>query len=61
MSEFFGSVLGIGIMVAMFAVWLTHVLVCFAAGSWGFLIAGALFPPIGAVHGIAIWLGFPFV
>ncbi len=61
MSEFFGSVLGIGIMLVMFGIWLTHVLVCFAAGAWGFLIAGALFPPIGVVHGIAIWFGVPFV
>lgn len=61
MSEFFGTTIGILSLVAGFGIWLTHVIVCFAAGAWGFLIAGALFPPIAVVHGIAIWLGHPFV
>ena len=61
MSEFLGTTLGIIMMIVLFIIWLTHVLVCFAAGAWGFLIAGALFPPIGVVHGIMIWLGYPFV
>ena len=39
------------------AAWLTHVVVCLNAGKWGFLIAGALFFPIGIIHGIGIWLG----
>lgn len=39
------------------ASWLTHVIVCFKAGSWGFLIAGALFVPIAWIHGTGIWLG----
>ena len=61
MSEFFGTTIGILIMIGLFIIWLTHVLVCFAAGAWGFLIAGALFPPIALVHGIAIFFGYPFV
>lgn len=61
MAEFLGTTVGIIMMIVLFIIWLTHVLVCFAAGAWGFLIAGALFPPIGVVHGIAIWLGYPFV
>ena len=61
MSDFFGTAMGVAAMIAGIAIWLTHVLVCFAAGAWGFLIAGALFPPIALVHGIAIFLGHPFV
>ena len=39
------------------AAWLTHVYVCFSEQSWGFLIAGAIFFPVGIVHGIGIWFG----
>lgn len=39
------------------AAWLTHVVVCLKAGSRGFLIAGALFFPIGITHGVGLWFG----
>jgi len=39
------------------AAWLTHVVVCLSASKWGFLIAGALFFPVGIIHGFGIWLG----
>lgn len=39
------------------AAWITHVITCLNAGKWGFLIAGALFFPVGIIHGIGIWLG----
>ncbi len=41
----------------LFASWLTHIVVCLKAGSWGFLIAGAIFFPIAAIHGTGIWVG----
>lgn len=37
--------------------WFTHLYVCFTAGRWGFLIAGALFFPIAIIHGIGVWFG----
>lgn len=37
--------------------WLTHLFVCFTAAKWGFLIAGAIFFPIGVIHGIGIIFG----
>jgi hypothetical protein len=37
--------------------WLTHVITCLMDASWGFLIAGAIFFPVGIVHGIGIWFG----
>ena len=39
------------------AAWLTHVITCLSAAKWGFLIAGAIFFPVGCVHGTGIWLG----
>jgi hypothetical protein len=47
------TLIGLGALAA----WLTHVISCLAVGKWGFLIAGALFFPIGIIHGIGIWLG----
>jgi predicted membrane channel-forming protein YqfA (hemolysin III family) len=37
--------------------WLTHVITCLKTASWGFLIAGAVFFPVGCVHGTGIWFG----
>ena len=43
----------------MFVVaWLTHIVVCIKTASWLFLLAGAIFFPIGIVHGIGIWVGY---
>ena len=48
---------GISTFLLTFAAWLTHVVVCLKTASWGFLIAGAIFAPIGVIHGIGIWFG----
>lgn len=53
MSELF-PILAIGWVAAA---WLTHVITCLGAAKWGFLIAGAIFFPIGCVHGTGIWFG----
>ena len=37
--------------------WFTHVVTCLKTASWGFLIAGAVFFPVGCVHGTGIWFG----
>lgn len=37
--------------------WFTHLYVCFTAGAWGFLIAGAIFAPVAVVHGWGVWFG----
>lgn len=39
------------------ASWFHHLFVCFTEGLWGFLIAGAIFFPIGIVHGFGHWIG----
>ena len=43
--------------LALRGLWLTHVVTCLMAGSWGFLIAGAIIFPIAIVHGAMILLG----
>ena len=53
MSDF----IGLGIFLLCFVAWLTHIITCLATGAWGFLVAGALFFPIGIIHGIGIWFG----
>ena len=40
------------------AAMVTHIIVCIQASTWGLLIAGALLPPIGVIHGIGLWFGF---
>lgn len=50
--------LGFGLVVAVLSAWFTHVVVCIKVGSWGYLIAGAIFFPIGVIHGVMIWLGY---
>lgn len=37
------------------AAWFTHIITCFSDGLWGFLVAGAIFFPIGIFHGIYLW------
>ena len=45
------EILGIALIFA----WLTHIIVCLANGLWGFLVAGAIFFPIGIIHWIGLW------
>lgn len=52
-AEIFGLVL----LVWLAASWITHVVVCLKAASWGFLIAGAIFFPVAVIHGTGVWFG----
>jgi hypothetical protein len=47
----------VSVALVSFAAWITHIVVCLKAGSWGFLIAGAILPPIGVIHGVGCWFG----
>ena len=51
------ALVGLGIVAWVAASWITHVVVCIKAASWGFLIAGAIFVPIAVIHGTGIWFG----
>lgn len=46
-----------GSIIWVILAWLTHLVVCFKAGSWGFLLAGAIFFPVALVHGTGVWVG----
>jgi hypothetical protein len=51
------ELLSIGAAIWVVLAWFTHVVTCLGAAKWGFLIAGAVFFPIGCVHGTGIWFG----
>jgi hypothetical protein len=46
-----------GCLLVALCAWLTHVVTCIKTASYALLIAGAIMPPIGVVHGWGIWLG----
>lgn len=35
--------------------WITHIYICIETGRWVFLIFGALYFPVGIVHGAGHW------
>ena len=37
--------------------WVQHLYTCFTTDAWGFLVAGAIFVPVGVIHGWGVWLG----
>jgi hypothetical protein len=41
--------------ILCFIAWLTHIFWCFGHAAWGFLVAGAIFFPIGILHGFYLW------
>jgi hypothetical protein len=47
----------VALVLVAIAAWGTHVVVCIKAGSWGLLIAGAIWAPVAVVHGVGIWFG----
>ena len=47
----------VSFVVAFFAAWITHIVICIQAATWGLLIAGAIFFPIGIIHGVGAWFG----
>jgi len=58
--KFFGTTLGCGFVVVLLSAipaWVTHVIFCIQNQDWIFLLAGAIFFPIGIVHGWGLWFG----
>lgn len=51
----FGTLVAVAIGAFCLSGWVTHIVVCFQENRWGFLIAGALFIPIGIIHGAGRW------
>ena len=50
-----GALLLVSLLVVMVVAWFTHIITCFSTAAWGFLIAGAIFFPVGIFHGIYLW------
>jgi hypothetical protein len=48
-------IFAIVMIVACVAAWFNHIFTCFSDGLWGFLLAGAIFFPIGIIHGMWLW------
>jgi hypothetical protein len=55
--EGFGILSAMALGLVALGGWLQHLYTCFTLGKWGFLIAGAIFAPVGIIHGWGIWLG----
>jgi len=47
-----GTLLGI-VFIGMYA---THLIHCFITREWWFLLAGAIYFPIGVAHGLFLWV-----
>ena len=58
MKEVFGFFAIVGFVLSIIAAWITHIVVCLSTAAWGFLIAGAIFFPIGIIHGYGVWFGW---
>jgi hypothetical protein len=50
-GQLLGGSVGIAIGLLALGGWLQHLYTCFTQGLWGFLIAGAVFFPVGVIHG----------
>ena len=50
-------IMGFALLAVVVVGWISHIVVCFKTAAWGFLIAGALFFPIGIIHGVGTWFG----
>ena len=50
----------LGLIAAIWiaAAWLTHVVVSIQTAKWLLLLVGAIFFPVGCVHGTGIWFGW---
>lgn len=38
--------------------WFTHVIVSIQSAKWLLLLVGAIFFPVGCVHGTGVWFGW---
>lgn len=57
MKAISAAVAAIGFLLSVVAAWATHVIVCINSASWVLLVVGVVVPPIGVLHGVAVWFG----
>lgn len=51
------SLLSLGLVAWVVAAWFTHVIVSINSAKWILLLVGAIFFPVGCVHGTGVWFG----
>lgn len=56
-GDIVGGLLGLLMIIALPAAWLTHIIHCLLAAKYLLLIAGAFIFPVGIIHGIGLWFG----
>lgn len=47
----------VALIIITMGAWIQHIITCINDAEWLFLIAGAILPFIGMIHGWGIWLG----
>lgn len=47
----------LGLVLAIIAAWITHVVVSIKTSAWFLLLFGILAPPVGVIHGFGVWFG----
>lgn len=52
------EILVISMIVGSMVGWITHIVISIQTSLWILLLAGALFFPIGIIHGLGYWLGY---
>ena len=57
MSDELGGTLAMGIVLACFVAWVTHIIHCLVYAKYLLLIAGGFIFPVGVIHGFGIWFG----
>ena len=57
MKDFFGTILGMFLVLVPAAAWITHIIHCLLHAKYLLLIAGGIIFPIGIIHGIGLWFG----
>ena len=61
MKQIIAITFSLCLIASSFGAWITHIIVAVQAKAWLLLIAGAIMPPIGVIHGIATWFGVSWV
>jgi len=53
-----GAIAIIVFLLSLVGSWFTHIIYCLKTAQYLLLIAGAIVPPVGVIHGFGVWLGF---
>lgn len=54
-NESLWTIIGVAVFLTVFGGYLNHLIYCFSHDMWGFLIAGAIFFPVGIFHGVYLF------